>query len=145
MDVFGRTEGGVGGNFSSATAKLTINTLTDMLCTQAQVQYQQQLSRVYNLANDKTYFVVGRTSGTGSIGYVIGPTKVVDDAVTQISDPCQDTTIKFSWSSCTGDSTKKLTGVVGTSVGFTVQAQDMVINGNLGFQFCELEGKPGKT
>lgn len=152
VDVFGRdaSQGGFGGAFNAAGARMTIDELGDMLVSQVQVQYQQQVTRVFNVQDDKTYYVVGRTNGQGSIGTVVGPKPAQDAGVEHLSDPCNQAIVRFDFTggNCENAPIKRIRtvfDVVLNSVGFTIQAQDMVINEQLGFQFGRMEGGGGPS
>ena len=146
QDIFGRdiSKGGFGGAFSSAGATMQVGLLSDLLVTNVQVNYQQQVNRIFDVQSDKTYYVVGRVQGNGSLGTVVGPKGAGDAAISELGDPCNKNSILFNFTgSRCGESggsetlnrKRKVFDVVLQSVGFTVQAQDMVINENLGFQF----------
>ena len=147
QDVFGRdtTQSGFGGAFSAAGATMQIGTdIKDLLVTSVQVQYQQQVNRIFDVQSDKTYYVIGRVQGSGSLGTVVGPKGAGDAGVAKLGNPCNKNEIMFNFSGSRCDESgssnslgrrRKIFDVVLNSVGFSVQAQDMVINENLGFQF----------
>lgn len=145
-DIFGRdvAQAGFGGAFSAAGATMVIDEVEDLLVTNVQVQYQQQINRIFDVQNDKTYYVQGRVQGNGSLGTVVGPKGAGDTSLERLGDPCNRAKMLFDFtgSRCGADGSSSslrrkrgLHDVVLQSVGFTVQAQDMVINENLGIQF----------
>jgi hypothetical protein len=146
-DVFGRESEGFGGAFDSSSAVMTIDEISDLLVTNVSVQYQQNLNRVFDIQSDKVYFVVGRTQGSGSLGTVIGPKGASSAGISKLSDICNPALIEFDFTGAgcteTGANTnisfkRVITDVTLQSVGFTLQAADMMINENLGIQFGQL-------
>ena len=152
-DIFGRANSGFGGAFTSALAQLNISgdgtTIGKLLITNLQASYNQPISRVYEIASDKAYFVVGRPNGNGSIGSVFGPKQFSQVAYAKLADPCETNNLELKAdrdAACTAVGTptgsgwgRRLTHVVLQSLGFQVNAQDMMINENIGFQFATLE------
>lgn len=146
-DVFGRKEEGFGGAFDSSAATMSIGAIKDLLVTNVSVQYQQQLNRVFDIQTDATYYVIGRTQGNGTLGTVIGPKGAQNAGVADLGDVCNPKSILFNFAGAgcgpNRDESKAtykrtLTNVTLQSVGFTVQAADMLINENLGIQFGQL-------
>lgn len=152
-DIFGRSDVGFGGAFKSSLAQIKISgdggDIDKLLITNLQATYQQPLNRIFEISSDKSYFVVGRTQGNGSIGAVFGPKRYAQAAYTNLADPCTATDVLFKFdkdASCdeSGNPTgrgwgRKLVRVILQSLAFQVNAQDMLINENLGFQFASME------
>jgi hypothetical protein len=147
-DVFGRETAGYKGAFSSSKASLKFSKskANALLVTQAQLQYGQQLSRIFELQSDAAYFVVGRVQGKGSLGSVIGPKKVGADFYASIGDPCNPETLIFDFGggacnregSVDNAASRTAHDVIADSLGFSVSAQDMLINEQISFQFSML-------
>jgi len=161
-DVFGRTNVGFGGAFKSTLAAFTLSAksgggtsgadISQLLVTNLQANYNQPISRVYELASSKAYFIVGRPEGTGNFGSVFGPKNVTAAAYENLADPCNNNVINLSFNgaatSCeaAGAATKafspqfgrQLEGVILQTLGFQVNAQDMLINENVGFQYASM-------
>lgn len=153
-DIFGRANSGYGGAFTSALAQLNISSndatnLGKLLISNLQATYDQPISRVYEIASDKAYFVVGRPTGNGTIGSVFGPKQFSQVTYANLADPCKTNNLELKASSnaaCNAQGAaigagwgRKLTHVILQSLGFQVNAQDMLINENIGFQFASLE------
>lgn len=143
QDIFGRESAGYGGAFSSSKASLKFSKseANALLVTQAQLNYGQQLSRIFELASDKAYFIVGRVQGRGSLGTVIGPKAVGTAFYKAIGDPCKPETLTFNFGSgaCKGGNASRTAhGVIAENLGFSVSAQDMLINEQIAFQFSML-------
>ena len=152
-DIFGRETVGYKGGFNSAAAKLLFgdNDLdSGLLVAQIQVQYNQPISRIYEVAGDGAYFVIGRPTGNGSFGTVIGPkSTVTTEFYKRLSDPCNPPSInlEYNGAGCNlGGSPsnnfttakRRINNIMVESIGFQINAQDMLINENLGFQFAYL-------
>jgi hypothetical protein len=150
-DIFGRDTTGWKGSFSSSKSTLQFSgsEANALLVTQAQLNYGQQLSRVFELQSDAAYFVIGRVQGRGSLGSVIGPKKVGTAFYKEIGNPCPPQVLTFDFAAGTcakGDSAFSVNpaakrvahGVIAESLGFTVSAQDMLINEQIAFQFASL-------
>lgn len=152
-DIFGRANSGFGGAFTSALAQLNISgdgtAISKLLITNLQANYNQPISRVYEIASDKTYFIVGRPDGNGNIGAVFGPKKFSQAAYATLADPCKTNNLELKAEGAAACDAvgnpvnqgwgRRITHVVLQSLGFQVNAQDMLINENLGFQFATLE------
>lgn len=152
MDIFGRENTGYAGAYNSARAKLSFGTPgsdagAKLLVTNLGLQYAQQLSRIFEIGSDKMYVVVGRVQGNGTLGNVIGPKRVSVAFYQEIADPCRNTVLTFKFDSQAEDTdlcprvtaTRRITGVIAESLGMQMNAQDMMIQENLGFQFAELQ------
>lgn len=74
-DIFSRQVKSQSGAFSIDTAELTFDGIQNGLLVQnIQLQYQQQVTLVYDLTNPQdVYYVAGRSQGTMSLGKVVGP------------------------------------------------------------------------
>jgi len=123
---------------------MVVDVFSKMLVTNVQINYQQNVNQIFNVADDKSYFVVGRTQGNGTVGHVIGPTSTTTEAIANLGNICNASSVAFTWlnpggEKCeAGGQIRYLLDVVATSVGFTIQAQDMIINENIGLQFGTL-------
>lgn len=155
-DIFGRANSGFGGAFNSALAQMTFSGLdggaiSNLLVTNLQATYNQPISRIYEVASDKAYFVVGRPDGNGNIGSVFGPKQYSQALYEQLANPCVISNLELntpgnagcdaSGNPTGGGWKRKLNNVILQSLGFQVNAQDMLINENLGIQFASLETK----
>jgi len=152
-DVFGRTDTGFGGAFTSSLASFSLSStggdINKLLVTNLQANYNQPINRIYELASNRAFFVVGRPEGTGNFGSVFGPKPVTELAYKQLADPCNNNTISLNFqgqASCDSNGARfspqfgrRLVGVVLQTLGFSVNAQDMLINENVGFLYAALE------
>lgn len=150
-DVFGNSVD-FGTGFKAALATCTFASVkgTDpglgVLVQNVQAQYQQQVTRVWELASSKTYYIAGRSLGQMSIARIVGPQSVQSDFVTQFGDVCKATANTFDINPkagvCPPNSTanmgRRFHNCVITSVGMSMQAQDMVINENMQLMFAAM-------
>lgn len=159
-DLFNKTTKGYVDGFSLDKAKLTFSNFTGatggtltsktsgLLIQNVQVNYQQQVSFVYDLtAPADVYYVSGRTQGTLQIGKVVGSAGTMKTFYTEFGDVCKMNANKnFTMSGITGCTTT--TGASGnivihqplvTSVGFSMSVDNAVIGENCQLMFASLE------
>jgi hypothetical protein len=165
-DVYSRGGHEFKGSFSADAAKVVfagggvleaggIGLLTQGL----NVSYQQQISRIYEIGSQNTYYVGGRTQGSANMERVFGPRVMTAAFYKKYGDVCAagDNTIDFSLEagceqpgSFTGASglvhgaafAKQgftLHNCVITSMGFSVRAQDMIINEQVQMMFAHMD------
>jgi hypothetical protein len=150
-DIFGRANSGMGGAFTSALAQINLagsGLANKMLLSNISADYAQNVQRIFELESDKAYFVVGRPQGTGQIRAVFGPKAASQAAYADLANPCLAHNIVFQSSDATcvpgstgmsgGDWTRSINNVILNSINFAVDAQDMLINENLGFVFASM-------
>lgn len=147
QDVFGRSAEGFGGAFDSSAAMMKIDEITDLLVANVSIQYSQSTNKVFDIQEDKTYFVIGRTQGQGTLGTIVGPKGAANAGVKKLGNVCEPKEILFDFTgaSCqrgggttTATYKRRITDVILQSVGFSIQAENMLINENLGIQFGQL-------
>lgn len=162
-DLFTRADVGYGGAFHSQKGIITpvggIN--VGVLMQNLQLQYQQQVTRVYELGSSglrtKCYYIAGRSQGTITAGHIIGPGVTLKAFYTRFSDVCRagDNMLELNLGPNVCDirdfdgedidvaAGKSLSYTakycVLISIGMTVQAQDFVINENSQIMFTGLE------
>jgi hypothetical protein len=115
--------------------------------------YQQAVTRIYELGTAKTFYVAGRAQGQATCGRILGPRGVQTAFYGKYGDVCSpDNILDFSAdTSCDRPASTPatptdqrayrfhMTGVVITSIGITVRANDMIINEQLQMFFASLE------
>ena len=148
--IFGTNSQGVyKGAFSTALGSaLTFNSAVDslMLIQNIQVSHQQPVQPLFEVGSNNRYYVVGKASGTFSATQILGFGDAALKQVTSLANPCEgDRTLKLVLKSpfCevganavgagrNGPSlTLNLTGVLLSSVGFSIAAQDNLINSQI--------------
>lgn len=160
-DIFGRAAQEFGGAMAADAVSMTFSggadTLLDkgMLAQQLQMQYQQQVTRIYEIGSNLTYFVVGRTAGQLSMARIIGPKAITAAFYARYGDACKADKNTLTFSGAAGCT---VSGVIGNgivpandksrftvkhvlinSIGISVNASDMVINEQLAMMFNSLE------
>lgn len=142
LDLYGREEPVYGGAFSADSALLNFAGITGvgLITQQLNFSYQQNVTRIYEVGTNFQYYIVGRAQGTVSMNRVLGPRPLAFAFYTQYGNPCNaaSNTIQLSFSQgCENAedaqaqdtlSTMSLLGVLLQNVGFSVQAEQMMIN-----------------
>jgi hypothetical protein len=112
-----------------------------VLLQNLQVSHQQPITPLFEVGSNSRYYVVGKASGTFSASQVLGLGSAALEQVTSLADPCSlaDRTLRLMLPSSFCPSNKNtetvkgsleliLEGVLLSSVGFTIAAQDNLIN-----------------
>ena len=159
------------GSFSSDTAALTLAGATTAvgIVQNVQVQFAQQIARIYDVSNGGTtgqgqvpvFYVGGRTQGQATIARVLGPQSgALCDFYTLMGQVCSPQDLSFTFAGgcpSAGTGTKKISitnavgadtisrvkysmqGCVLTNIGVTVGSQDMIVNENVTIMFANME------
>lgn len=140
-DVFGREVGSAAGTFlSEGGSTLVSGEGENLLLQNIQVTYQRPINFIFGLGDTKRYMVVGRSQGSFSVGRIVGPAKANANFLEKMADPCKSPQganfdITMGGGCPTGQGANKvklaLKGAFLTSVGYSIQAQDVMINENL--------------
>ena len=141
-DVFGRNDSPFEGAFSAdaSTIKFGAADAAKGLVQNLQISYQQQVNQIYEIGSSNRYYVVGRTNGTIAVGRIVGPAVLAVEFLTTYGNPCKggdkSLTFELGNASCVeagkGAATKiTAAACVATSVSYSVQAQDMLVNENV--------------
>lgn len=136
-----------GGAFSADGATITFDTtITGLLVQNLQWQYMQNITRLYDVTSTDIVLVSGRTQGQGSMTRVMGPSALAASFFTTYGNVCyadqNDITMEVE-ASCAGGApsntiTVVMDHVVLNSYGGSINAQDMVVNEQIGFIFLWL-------
>ena len=94
-DLFGRSDVKLGGAMSAEATKVTFSEMstTGLLLQRLQIQYAQQVSRIYALDTPHTYLIAGRTEGQMEANQVLGPSGVMTAFYKKYADVCNVTGI----------------------------------------------------
>jgi hypothetical protein len=121
---------------------------TGLLTQQLGVQYQQPITRLYEVGTQKTYYVAGRPQGSANIARILGPGTVMAELYECLGDVCKADKNDLCFcveANCLGNSEQPfnamslcIKNVVLQSLGFSVQAQDMIINEQMSLFFTAL-------
>ena len=144
-DVFNRTVTYGGGHSTDGVSLAFSGVEAGTLAQNLQIQYAQEINRVWELGSTNAYFLGGRTSGTFQIDKVSGPRQAAD-LLKKFGDLCamRSNTLSFSyqggWCEARGGNrgSTRLNHVVIQSMTKQVAAQDMVFNENLQGLFASL-------
>lgn len=183
-DIFGRRSMEFGGAFSADAAQIAfsfsnpnVGTVerggVGLLTQQLNFTYQQQITRLYEIGSQRTFYIAGRPQGQAQLSRVAGPREITMAFYYKFGNVCcaKDNILQFRAAAMCfpagqGTTTEsdvahiaaalrnsqapnlgssgtalnlKMTGVVITSIGFTVQAENMVINEQVQCMFVALE------
>ena len=112
-----------------------------------QVAHQQPVQPIFEVGSNKRYFVVGKASGTFTIGQILGFGSGALSSVKDMADPCigdRNLTMMIPNSHCqvggktSGTLGLTLRGILLNQVGFTVAAQDNLVNSNVSGSMVDL-------
>ena len=146
-DIFNKVSKNRVDGFSLDKAKLTFSALpstSGLLIQNVQINYQQQVSFVYDLANPAdVYYVAGRTQGTMQIGKVVGSASLMKTFYQKYGDVCAVTQDILKISGVTGCSGQNQADLdiaqpVITSVGISMSVENAVVGENCQLMFASL-------
>jgi hypothetical protein len=141
------------GSFKSDNAVMSLSGVTLGIVQNVQLQFNQQINRIYDVGNGQVtdgvavYYVGGRAQGQGTVARVLGPASgSLGDFYTSFSSICVPLDLAFTFSSNNcgegggGETTTyNAQGSVMTGVAIQVAAQDMIVNENVTFMFANLD------
>ena len=143
-DIFNRQDNQFGGAFSAEQAKLTLVGGLATVAQQLQLTYAQQITRVWELGSNALYYVAGRTQGNATVQRIVGPQETIAAVYEDYGNVCNPQPLDVNFEPGGGDNCPEHNGnytledAVITQVGFSVQAQDMLINENMQFMYSNL-------
>jgi hypothetical protein len=150
-DIFGyKRSGKPRGVISSSEAVLTISGAEEpvgALIQDWQVQYQQEINEIFELGSDQVYWIKGRPKGEGSVGRIVAfkNVKFFSPAAYDVCQGGDTVSITAGAGACYVSEgleaqTVALTlgGTIVTSIQFSSQVQDTLIQEKLGFKFSSL-------
>lgn len=148
-DLFGRKDMVYGGGFVSDTGIIQAGDgITGILMQNIQVQYQRPITKIFELGkaglNSNVYYVEGRPQGSMTIARVIGFAASIGAFYRKYGSACNaannNMSLALASAQCVGAAPIALTMryCVLTSVGFSVQAQQLVINENSSMEFANM-------
>jgi hypothetical protein len=155
-DIFNKTTNKLGGAWSADGAAVSFSGQAagllgvGMIVQQVNIGYQQQVTRLYEIGSDLTYYVAGRVQGNMTVGRIVGPGVVMSAFYARFGDVCnaaQNTMNLYIGTGCrsTGGTTATfmnarftISYAVLINVGISVGAMDMVINEQLQMMFISM-------
>lgn len=158
-DVYNRLAMNHAGSFSADSAVITFGGKVAPDGTQSRVdgvglltqqinwQYMQQVTRLYEVGTNNTYYVVGRTQGNAGMARVLGPRRVSLAFYATYGDACKAPTNVLNFSANTGCEVAggnaggfviSMTGVLIQSIAGSVRAEDMLVSEQLSLMFVAM-------
>lgn len=152
FDLYGRQEPIFGGAFAADSALLSFAGITGigLITQQLNFSYQQNISKIWEVGTHFQYYIVGRAQGAVSLNRVLGPRPLAFLFYTIYGNPCNaaNNTINLSMQQGCLDAndptgaatleTMSILGVLLQSVGFSIQAEQMMINEQAQAMFISL-------
>jgi len=149
-NIFRATQTHAGGfRASDMVMQIGVNTFAGHVVQQLSLQYQQQITTLYEIGSSNVYYVGGRAQGNLTIARVAGPEAVPGVVINEFNDICNPGSMELTagnsqckpGSQFTNQTTGKytLTGVLIMSLGISTQAQDVIVNEQMAFQFIDLQ------
>lgn len=142
------------GGFSIDSAQLTFPALgqTGLLVQSLQIQYQQQVSFLYDLTNPaNVYYVAGRADGNMNIGKIVGSAGIVKTFYQTYGDVCRASaaakgnTMELSFdTNCAGGPSQGngrviIVNPIIVSFGLQMQVDQGVVSENVAVRFSDVE------
>jgi len=160
-NIFGRKAGDIKKAFSADSVSLKFGNVGndghDLIVQQLQVQYTQQVSKIYDISGTTgadAYYVAGRAEGQATLQKVIGPNAEIKAFYELYGDVCkidQATDITLTGEFGCGDgsnghsTTITLVKPVVVSFGMAVNAQDVIITESTSMIFHSLHISGGTS
>lgn len=160
-DIFNRRTDVFGGSFAADEASISFPNNgvlgagyagdVGLLIQDLQTVYTQNVTRLFEVGRSAIYYVGGRTSGTATIGRVVGPRTITTEFYTKFGDICQARTNTLEIGIKTGCGTDVDNGAfegtvtytahfcIITSIGVGIRAADMLINETLQIMFSSFD------
>lgn len=138
-DIFGRNPSPFMGAFAADASVLIFNGVDQalQLIQQLSVNYSQPVNTIFEIGSNNRYYVVGRTTGQVMFGRIIGPTVTSAALLQVLGNVCakgdRNLTLTLGNAACAGSGAGKkiiliAKAVVAQSVGYSMQAEQMLIN-----------------
>jgi hypothetical protein len=113
------------------------------------INYQQPITRIYEIGARFEYYIAGRPQGNASIGRIVGPRPVSTAFYSTFGNVCKGPLISLIFAGAAGCEAVPalggdngfmfmLNGAILQGIGMSVAAQDMIINEQLSFMFIAL-------
>lgn len=156
LDIFGRLPPDFGGAFGADAAVLafalgpggpSVTGGVGLLTQSLEFKYTQQIQRIYEVGSRNVFYVVGRTQGDAAVARVLGPRPVLLAFYQAYGNACRAGENVLLFQVGTGCSLPAdtgaglafaLLGVVLTSLGVSVKADDMMVGEQLTMMYTAL-------
>jgi len=158
-DIFGKTEQQYGGGFTSDLGIIQDGTtLSGLMMQSLQITYQRPITKIYDLGVQGkasfVYYVEGRPNGTMQIGRIVGfgfsmsafygkygnacDAKKNTLSIALGSSVCATSGDPAAIGAIAGNKTVTMSACVLSSVGMSVQAQQLIVNENSAMEFANM-------
>ena len=140
-----------GGAFAADSAICTFGGIAGggvgLLTQQLSFQYNQQITRIYEVGSRKTFYVAGRSQGSSQVARVLGPRPVAVAFYAAYGNVCNAALNTLIFQVVTGCNVPGDTGaglafaMIGSvivSIGISVAAENMIVNEQLALMFIAL-------
>ena len=144
-DYYG-AKGAVGGIFKGTMVELTLGGgkggLRGAMAQNINITYARNVTRVWELGSDDTYYIIGHTEGQASLARIVA--KKSEDILDVLGDACaaKDTVLQMSSSADGCEETDALsltlTGPILTSRGFSMDVSQFVMSSTAALMFSGL-------
>ncbi len=155
LDIYGRTPQTFGGAFAADSAVLAFSGLgvaggVGLLTQELSWRYQQRIMRLWEVGTSFTYYVVGRAEGGMSVRRVLGPRPLLFTFYSVYGNACNaasNTILLSVQQGCVSPFDPQaaatyrelaLFGCVIQSVGFSIQAEQMMMNEQVEMMYVAL-------
>lgn len=143
-DYFG-SKGAIGGIFKGTKVEITLggSGLKGAMAQNINISYSRNVTRVWELGSDDTYYIIGHTEGQASMARIVA--KKNEDILDVLGDACtaKDKTLKLTSTAngCEANDTLSLTlsGPMLTSRGFSMDVGQFVMSSTAALMFAGLE------
>jgi hypothetical protein len=138
-DIFGRNPSPFAGAFAADASLLIFNGENQALALiqQLSINYSQPVNTIFEIGSNNRYYVVGRTTGQVMFGRIVGPVITSGALLAVLGNVCAqgDRNLFFVLgnAACQGSGAGRVVklfaqAVVAQSVGYSMQAEQMLIN-----------------
>lgn len=152
-DILGRGDSPYVGAFSADASRLFVGALNmaGNLVQSLGVNYTQPVSPLFEVGSNNRYYVVGRTTGSMTMGKVIGPTVISNALIAFLGNPCapgsRRLTLSLGNAQCSGAGAGTVFALiadacVATGISYGTQANDLLVNEQLQVMFGQLQRTP---
>jgi hypothetical protein len=157
-DVYSRAGADFGGSIAADAAKVVfaaaeLDSSIGMLVQTLSLNYAQQISRIFEVGSQKTYYVAGRTQGQIGMSRIMGPRAIQLGFYRKFGNVCNAAENNINFVAAAGCQTSSLGGTsqqfgegltftikhaVITNIGININAQDMIVNEQVAMMFTSL-------
>ena len=152
LNIFNRNASEVAGVFTADGVTLTVQgingqAVSTQLVQRLQIQYAQNITRLFEVGSTNMYYVGGRAQGQASLDRVIGPALGLCNFYKTYGDVCQAKGRNLQFNLAQSDCSKAnavgginlvLTSAVIQAVGLGVTANDIIITDMTSVMFASL-------